>query len=225
MNNSQFIFIDSRVHDVAHLLVGLVPGVQVVMLDPNRDGVAQIAAALKNVHHLASIQVVSHGSSGALYLGNTVLDEASLGTHQSRLATIGAALVPGGDLLLYGCEVAAGSVGQSFIESLARATGADVAASTDATGSAIAGGNWILESATGQIEARSAISTAAQASYDHALQTISGTAGDDLLVGTNKGDFIFRSKSFSRSSGMTIVFGTFADRLEPRCTNEPLFWM
>ena len=57
------------------------------------------------------------------------------------------------DILLYGCDIARGSAGAAFVDAVAQATGADVAASTDATGSAAKRGDWELEYAAGQIDA------------------------------------------------------------------------
>ena len=49
--------------------------------------------------------------------------------------------------------MAAAADGQALVDGLAQLTGADVAASRDATGSASAGGNWALEYARGAVEA------------------------------------------------------------------------
>ena len=185
------LFIDSRVQDPQTLLAGLSDDVQVVWLDSASDGMRQIAAALQGVAGLASIQIVSHASAGALLLGSTVLNAESLQTYASELAQIGAALSEGGDLLLFGCEVASGPKGRSFIEALALATGADIAASTDTTGSAQNGFNWTLEASTGPIQAAIAISHRAQDAYAHTLDTIGGaTSGADSLTGTAGDDFI-----------------------------------
>jgi uncharacterized delta-60 repeat protein len=58
-----------------------------------------------------------------------------------------------GDILLYGCSVGAGHEGEALTQDLAALTGADVAASTDPTGPAELGGDWVLETATGSVEA------------------------------------------------------------------------
>lgn len=52
-------------------------------------------------------------------------------------------------ILLYGCNVAQGDVGQAFISALASSTGTDVAALTDLTGAAALGGDWAFEAQTG----------------------------------------------------------------------------
>ncbi len=100
---------------------------------------------------------MSHGSEGSVTLGSTVLDGGNLADYADALAQIGDALAPGGDLMLYGCDVADGAAGQQFIDALAELTGANVAASTDATGAAALGGDWTLEASTGPIEAERAV--------------------------------------------------------------------
>ena len=88
-------------------------------------------------------------------MGTAVLSQSSLNNYADDLAAWGRSLSEQGDILLYGCSVAAGQEGEALIEGLAGLTRADVAASTDPTGPAALGGNWILEAATGPIEAPS----------------------------------------------------------------------
>jgi hypothetical protein len=152
---SSFVFIDSQVPDIESLISGLDPDAQVVLLDSAQDGVTQIVTVLASVTSLDSIHIVSHGSGGALYIGDTILTEDNLADYQAELSQIGASLSENGDLLLYGCNVAAGSAGQSFVDELAQYTSADVAASTDLTGSSSEGGDWVLEKQIGEVEAAS----------------------------------------------------------------------
>ncbi len=42
------VFIDANVEDYQSLVAGVVPGAEVVILDPNRDGIAQISASIQN---------------------------------------------------------------------------------------------------------------------------------------------------------------------------------
>lgn len=151
----QILFIDAAVTDVATLLASVDPSIEVVQLSANEDGLAQIARALDGRTDIGALHIVSHGAPGALVLGGVTIDEAALASHGAELATIRAALGDDADLLLYGCDVAAGDTGAAFTQALAAATGADVAASTDITGAARLGGNWVLESQTGTIETTS----------------------------------------------------------------------
>lgn len=145
--SSSILFVDSRVADYQSLLADL--SVEVFVLNAEEDGVLQMAAALEGRGQLDSIQVLSHGSSGALSLGSTQLSADNLGGYEAALGEIGGALSESGDILLYGCEVAKGDKGLEFVNRLAAMTGADVAASDDLTG---LGSNWNLEVATGKVE-------------------------------------------------------------------------
>ena len=147
------IFVDSRVADYQSLMDSFVEPAEVFVLDGESDGLAQIVAYLQGRTGIDAIHVISHGSMGALYLGGTVLNSSNVALHGSQLASIGGALTETGDILLYGCNVAQGDVGLQFITSLAQYTGADVAASVDATGAAALGGDWVLERTLGRVEA------------------------------------------------------------------------
>ncbi len=187
---SEFVFIDSRVQDSDRLIADLGVDVRVVMLDARRDGIDQMRAALQGVTGLAAIHVISHGAAGSLTLGSTSFSQTTIPAYTTALAQIGAALSPDGDLLLYGCDVAAGPAGQSFIAALAAATGADVAASTDTTGSPTNGANWTFEAGTGTIESVGIVGAAAQADYAFTLDVFTGTAGSDYLPGSENNDTV-----------------------------------
>ena len=92
---------------------------------------------------------------------------------------IASALKADGDILLYGCDIALGADGASFIQHLARDTGADVAASTGTTGSSAFGGNWVLEAATGTIDNSIFATSQTIAQYEGQLSTfdLSGKDG------------------------------------------------
>ena len=110
------------------LQVGRYGNTEVVVLDPNYDGIQQITDVLKNYQGLTSEQIVSHGRSGELQLGATTLNDDALQQYSGQIAAWGQALALGGDILLYGCDVAQDSSGAQFVNDLAQVTGADVAA-------------------------------------------------------------------------------------------------
>ncbi len=155
------VFVDWRVADIDSLIAGMPADAEVDIIDGASDGLDQIAARLQGRSDIDAIHIISHGSAGSVYLGSGVIDSAALATHTSQLDGIGKSLTESGDILLYGCNVAAGNVGVQFIGSLALATGADVAASTDLTGAGALGGNWMLESSTSTIETRALFADAA----------------------------------------------------------------
>ena len=119
-------------------------------------------------------RTTSYGFPGALYLGNAVLNGSNLSDYQTQLELLGASLIDYGDILLYGCNVAQGPTGLSFVNELARITRADVAASTNLTGK---GGDWTLEVATQAIETLSLEFS----NYASSLETLYGSGADDYL--------------------------------------------
>uniref|UniRef100_UPI0037C95FA5 Ig-like domain-containing protein n=1 Tax=Pseudomonas tohonis TaxID=2725477 RepID=UPI0037C95FA5 len=167
----EIVFVDTRAPNYQELLKAVSPNAEVVLLSTNKDGVQQIADALAGRTGIDAIHIISHGDSGVLLLGNGPLFEGNLGQYATQLSTIGKALTAEGDILLYGCEVGAGSEGQAFVSKLADMTGADIAASDDNTGGSAKGGDWDLEIATGQIAASSALNLSRLGGYDHLLVT------------------------------------------------------
>ncbi|NTU53949.1 MAG: DUF4347 domain-containing protein, partial [Chlorobiaceae bacterium] len=150
-----WVFIDSRVSDREQLIAQFAPGTRYLVLDESRDGIGQIVSALGGESGYDSIQIISHGSPGSLTLGSIELNRETLGLYATQLAVIGNTLTDTGDLLLYGCNVAADQKGEQFVNALSQMTGADVAASDDKTGSEATGGDWALETRSGQVETTS----------------------------------------------------------------------
>ncbi|MEO8279377.1 MAG: DUF4347 domain-containing protein, partial [Ideonella sp.] len=187
-NAREIIFIDSRVPDADKLADELMAQrsgsntFDVVIIDAEEDGVAQISRALAHEQNLAAIHIISHGSEGAIEIGNGRLDSERLAVDEQAVARWGQSLAAGGDLLLYGCEVARGSAGESFVRSLASLTGADVAASSDRTGSVSIGGNWTLEYATGTVHSRLTASSFERLDWSGLLVTYTVTSTADTAV-------------------------------------------
>jgi VCBS repeat-containing protein len=149
----EVVVIDSAIADYDQILAVVDPDAMVVVLDPTRDGVEQIAEAVSSLQNVEAIHIFSHGRSGTLDLGSTKLTEASMaGRHADEMAIIRAVLAEQADILIYGCDFAAGSRGESAVVAFAAATGADVAASKDLTGAADLGGNWVLEDVIGDVD-------------------------------------------------------------------------
>ena len=171
--SSNIVFIDARVDNFQSLLSGLEPNTEAVILDPTQDGISQITEFLKARSGVVdSVQILSHGSAGSLQIGSTELNSNNLEQYKQSLQQWFSPLLnKRPDLILYGCEVGSGLVGDNFIQKLGAITGADVAASVDLTGSAAKGGNWILEKATGIIEAGQAFTQAVRDAYQSVLAT------------------------------------------------------
>ena len=178
----EIAFINANLADLQTLIAGMRPGIDIVLLDPAGDGLAQIAGALAGRSDLAAIHLVGHGSSGLLQLGDVTLDADYLRSHPEVMGDIGAALAEDGDILVYGCETGAGSAGSRFLRTLADTTGADIAASDDASGGAALGGDWELENTVGDVATASALAGGAADGY---LATLALRSGRVHTYGAN----------------------------------------
>ncbi|WP_167010632.1 Ig-like domain-containing protein [Comamonas sp. Tr-654] len=181
----EVVFIDGQVSNVGELLAGLSANAEVVVLDPSKDGLQQMADYLKGRENLDAIHLLSHGADGTVQLGNVWLASTNLAEHRAALESIGAALKADGDLMIYGCDVGQGDKGQAFIDQLASITGADVAASVDDTGSVALGGNWTLERSSGTIETNALNVTGYDALMASSYSTSTVFSGVVLGTGNN----------------------------------------
>jgi lipopolysaccharide export system protein LptA len=171
------VFIDSRVPDLQDLLDGVQQGDLVYVLDDNTDGVQQIAdiLAANNLTGLSSISIVAHGAPGEMEIGSTLLNDQNLPQYSNALSEIGASMAPGGNLLLFGCDVASGAAGTQFINDLSTLTsGTVVGAATHDVGSPADGGTWTLDASTGNLTQGAPFTADALANFQ-GLLAVTGT--------------------------------------------------
>ncbi|MGB0560319.1 MAG: CHAT domain-containing protein [Spirulinaceae cyanobacterium] len=156
-NPTQAVFIDERVEQSEALLYGAEAGTVTQVIGKDEKGVAvvteQLAVISESVGELDSVAIVAEGNAGSFWLGQDWLRSENIGDHAAQLGQWREALTERADLLLYSCFTALGATGETFVNQLANLTGADVAASVDATSSTHYGGDWKLEHNTGAIEA------------------------------------------------------------------------
>jgi len=186
----EVVFIDSGINGYQQLAQTIqqenssTRSIDVLIIDAGKDGIAQVSAALSSRQDVNAIHLISHGEQGEIQLGDTRFNNDSLLSHAAAVSRWSSALATGADILLYGCDVAATPEGQSFVQGLAMLTGADVNASTDLTGNATVGGNWMLEYATGQIEANGVVNYAAQTQVQEVLASFTVTNTSDSGAGS-----------------------------------------
>ncbi len=193
---NELVFVDTATPDYQQLIddmrsSALAQGrnLEFVLIDADKDGIRKITDTLAQKSDLDAIHIISHARDGSVQLGNTQLDFQTLVQRAMSIKSWGNALKAGGDILLYGCDLAENADGKSLVDAIARLTGADVAASTDITGAASLGGNWTLEYQTGAIQASVLVSAQEQLSWDHTLpSSISGTIWEDVNGDANLAD-------------------------------------
>ncbi|WP_459608455.1 DUF4347 domain-containing protein, partial [Dickeya oryzae] len=198
--HKEVVFVDTSVADYQTLVNQVPAGTEVVLLDSSKDGLTQMAEWAQTHSGYDAIHIISHGSEGQVSLGTLTLNTMTAASRAADLAVLGSALTEDGDLLLYGCDVAS-NTGAEFLTEVADLTGADVAASTDATGASTLGGNWTLEAVNkdGIIDSHGL----SFSNYDYLLDTL--TFGDT----GHESEFGYTSPVFTRQvSGATITFNS-----------------
>jgi glucose/arabinose dehydrogenase len=153
-SKNSLVFIDTDISDIATLTKNI-NNAEIIFLDRNLDGVAQITDTLSQRSDINSVHVFSHGSSGDILLGSSHLNLGNLQSYSDSLNRWQNALTENADILLYGCDVGAEIGGLEFVKQLSQMSGADIAASSNTTGSTVLGGDWELEVKAGTIETTS----------------------------------------------------------------------
>ena len=153
----EVVFIEQNVTDLDGMLQAIGGGREVHVLDGARDGLQQMAQILSGRSGIDAIHLVTHGADASLSLGSLTLQADNTDAHAADLQAIGRSMTDGGDIMLYGCDVAAAPDGAAWLDRLAIVTGADVAASSNLTGSAELGGDWTLEVSSGKIDTPSVV--------------------------------------------------------------------
>jgi len=195
---NSIVFIDSAVEDYHSLAKAVVAGTEVILIEPNQNGMTQITSMLQARADISEVHLVCHGAPGCLYLGNTQLSLDTLPSYASQLQTWFASSENPPSLLLYGCHVAAGDAGEEFIGQLAQLTGANIAASAQKVGNGAKGGSWQLEKRTFEMEAGLAfapevVETYAgvfAVSFSNASNFEAGSGARSVAVGDFNGDGI-----------------------------------
>ena len=194
----EIAFVDPRVRESEILLRQLKPGVEVVVLDPLKDGILQMTEYIQAQKDVSAIHVLSHGVAGSITVADTILTAGNIDQYGQDFAGWRAALTQDADILLYSCDLASTAEGKSLVDHLATLTGADVAASTNPTGTAAKGGDWTLEYANGPIEAKLALTDQAMAGYDALMAAPINTVPSARTVAEDN------TITFSAGAGTTI---------------------
>ncbi|GAB7534018.1 DUF4347 domain-containing protein [Burkholderia sp. 3C] len=217
---TQVVFINSNVDNYQTLIDGLPAGTQYVVLDANSDGLAQIAQYLQTHKGVDSIALISHGNDAVFEVGSTQITNASLATYSAELAQISAAMNPGGDFLIYGCDVAQQADGQALIQQIAAITHLNVAASTDPTGAAALGGNWTLEYQVGDVHSALVESASAQAQFNELLFD-TNTPGHEYYDQAAQDQFKATGSSQFTLDGIVYTLDQAANTLAYNPSNAP----
>ncbi|MGI1937954.1 Ig-like domain-containing protein [Shewanella oncorhynchi] len=170
----ELVIVDGAVAeaDKSVLRRALKPSVQLVELDSSIAGLPQLINVLDGHKNLAAIHVVSHAQAGVILLGNSRITPETIQQEVQAFAALKGAVREGGDLLFYGCDLAANESGEALLDIISNNTGLDVAASNNLTGNAELQGDWDLEVTRGNIESTLVFSEKALRDFSEVLAPI-----------------------------------------------------
>jgi hypothetical protein len=145
-----FALIDNSLNNVDQLLRSLDPNTEVYLYDHGKESPTDILTgvydwAKENHAQIDSLSIMSHGGLGSFDLGNQWISLSTMGDSAEAWKQLGNVMESGGDINIFGCNVAKGTSGQDLIDNIGRLSGSEVFASIDNTGY---GGNWVLEAAS-----------------------------------------------------------------------------
>ena len=183
-----YTFIDATVEDYETLLYGGVKGTVSFVVTPDEDGIAFVGDKLEALGEqnrtIETLTILTEGSGGNFWLGKAFVSHENLALYEAQLQRWQGGLGVNADLLLYSCFAALGINGEALVNGLATLTAADVAASTNLTGSSEWGADWDLEYEAGTIEAGVPFEGDVLDNYDHTLAVFTATNGDDSGAGS-----------------------------------------
>ncbi|MFY9477244.1 MAG: cadherin domain-containing protein [Aquabacterium sp.] len=212
-SGQELAFVDMSVDGAQEIVDGLRAEqsagrtIEIIQIQAGEDGLRVITETLARYQDVQAVHVFSHGDDQGLTIGTARLDAATLPAHMQDIASWSAAMATDGDLLLYGCNLAGSSAGQALVNDLALLSGADVAASTNLTGGAALGGDWVLEYQTGSIETLNANAGDTLTNWQHTLATVSFQDGVNGYTGTTDTYLDLLSPTANNASSTTLSAG------------------
>ncbi|MEN9227199.1 MAG: DUF4347 domain-containing protein, partial [Gloeomargarita sp. HHBFW_bins_205] len=140
----QWVFVE-RFPNFEDVVSSLAPGNQLVLLNRADSGVEKVNQALAGQAGLKGIHVVGDGNRAQIWFGRDFITPESLDSYAEQLAQWGQYLDKDGGIFFYACNLAETAAGKALVDNISKLTGRAVGASTDVTGLAKYGGNWLLE--------------------------------------------------------------------------------
>lgn len=179
-----YVFIDALVENYQDFLYNGKAGTVSFVVTPEENGISFISEQLAQISEqeqkVDEVHILSEGNEGNFWLGNAYVSGETIDQYRDNFQSWRSALSQEADILLYSCFTALGEAGESLMQAIATETGADVAASTNLTGSSVLGGDWILEKQFGNIEANLAFEQSTLKEYQNTLAVFTASNVSEL---------------------------------------------
>ncbi len=207
---TMIVFVDPAFADTA--LPSDAPGITAIALDPGRDGIQQIADYLagQSNPNLAAIGIAAPGDHGTVIFGDSVLSLDNIGQYTKPLAEIGAAVQPGGQLILQGSAIANDPDGRELLAQVAAATGIRVGVPVVGAAAGDQGSSTTDASTTSAVDPQLWIAVNAEPSslnfIVHTLDPGTGTATNTATFASEPHQPIRRDRRYRSRSRSRVLF-------------------
>jgi Domain of unknown function (DUF4347) len=185
---TEVLFVDPGVPDLATVFSGLRPGVEAILLTPDRSPAAQMADALAGRRDLAAVHVIAHGAPGVVAFTAGAWSLDTLCRDAAQLAAIGHALSADGEVRLWCCDTAQGDAGETFLEALSNTVGVDVCGAAGRVGAATLGGAWDLSARASRPKPQPPLTPVGVEAYAGVLASPVTVIGEFLFEGFENGN-------------------------------------
>ncbi|WP_204103303.1 MULTISPECIES: CHAT domain-containing protein [Spirulina sp. CCY15215] len=214
-----YVFIDALVENYQDFLYNGKAGTVSFVVTPEENGISFISEQLAQISEqeqkIDEVHILSEGNEGNFWLGNAYVSGETIDQYRDNFQSWRSALSPEADILLYSCFTALGEAGESLMQAIATETGADVAASTNLTGSSVLGGDWILEKQFGNIEANLAFEQSILKEYQNTLAVFTASNSAELIqsmidahnIASNDTINLLPNTIFTLSAPLQDIFG------------------
>ena len=123
------VLIDGGLDDVDTLLRAQTEADRVIVYDSAAESAADVLARVTGLAEdtgqpIGSLAIYSHGTAGEFALGNETISQDNLDDTFEAWQSLGDALIDGGNIYLFGCNV--GAEGTQLLDSIAKLSDADV---------------------------------------------------------------------------------------------------
>ena len=179
---NEILFVDTTVAGYQTLMNDSRSGVDIYLLDANQNPWSQMTDVLSHYQNVSAVHIVSHGTAGEIIIGDKPYGVTQLDGVSVELATWQNHMNTNADILLYGCDIASGDSGTALVNALHVLTQENISASSDTTGASDLGGNWVLESHTGDFQTASVFTDSVYQDYKYELNagTFSAVTGSNV---------------------------------------------
>lgn len=145
------VLIADNFEDTSGMAAAVGPETKVGYIDGRNDDIEAVNERLKAIvdesgQKIGALAIAAHGEPNELAIGAQTLTLNNAIEHKPELEALAATMVPGAQIQLYSCSLAADNDGKALVSAIGEITGAVVFASTDVTGAAPH--NWDLEYAS-----------------------------------------------------------------------------